>query len=284
VQAALTRLQAGHLETRLPRFRLQDIDDISQRFNQCAAAMQEAAAQRRDLNRRIIGAEEEERKRLARELHDELGQSLTAIKVDAAYIAREAAGNAPKIVASARAIESLSSNIMDLIRSMLARLRPHGLETVGLRESLQDLVNGWQVRVAERFDCTLKLRGDVDVLAPDLSITVYRLIQECLTNAVRHSRARSIAIDLSLAEAASEPRRVLLDVAESGASVDAGQNRTVAVGTSGAGLMGMRERVEAHGGELVIDIDPTGGLSLHVWMPVPEQALAAKPDAEVSGV
>jgi two-component system sensor histidine kinase UhpB len=284
VQAALARLQAGHLETRLPRFRLRDIDDISQRFNQCAAAMQEAAAQRRDLKRRIIGAEEEERKRLARELHDELGQSLTAIKVDAAYIAREAAGNAPKIVASARAIESLSSNIMDLIRSMLARLRPHGLETVGLRESLQDLVNGWQVRVADRFDCSLQLRGDVDVLAPDLSITVYRLIQECLTNAVRHSKARGIAINLSLAERASEPRRVLLDVTESGASADAAQRQSVAVGTSGAGLMGMRERVEAHGGELAIDIDPAGGLSLHAWMPVAERSSVAKPDTEIGGV
>ena len=154
-----------------------------------AAAMQEAAVQRRDLTRRIIEAEEEERKRLARELHDELGQSLTAIKVDAAYIAREAANSAPKIVASAHAIEKLSSNIMELIRSMLARLRPHGLETVGLRETLHDLVNGWQARVADRFHCSLHIRGNIDVLPPDLNITVYRLIQECLTNAVRHAHA-----------------------------------------------------------------------------------------------
>ena len=258
VQAALANLQAGHLETRLPRFRLQDVDDISQRFNQCAAAMQEAAAQRRDLTRRIIEAEEQERKRLARELHDELGQSLTAIKVDAAYIAREAANSAPKIVDSAHAIEQLSSNIMELIRSMLARLRPHGLETVGLRETLHDLVNGWQARVADRFHCTLHIRGNVDVLAPDLNITVYRLIQECLTNAVRHSRARMIALRLSI-----EAGRVLVDVTESQITQNA-----AAVGASGAGLLGMRERVEAHGGALTIDFDPAGGLSLHAWMPV----------------
>ena len=270
VQAALANLQAGHLETRLPRFPLKDIDDISLRFNQCAAAMQEAAAQRRDLNRRIIEAEEEERRRLARELHDELGQSLTAIKVDAAYIAREAAGSAPKIVSSAHAIEKLSSNIMELIRSMLARLRPHGLETVGLRETLQDLVNGWQVRVADRFHCLLTVRGEVDILAPDLNITVYRLIQECLTNAVRHSRARMIAIRLSLEEEQAAPgaRRVLLDVTESEMSANA-----TAVGAGGAGLLGMRERVEAHGGELQIDFDPAGGLSLHAWIPVVPQGI-----------
>jgi two-component system sensor histidine kinase UhpB len=270
VQSALANLQAGHLETRLPRFRLKDLDDISLRFTQCAAAMQEATAQRRDLNRRIIEAEEEERRRLARELHDELGQSLTAIKVDAAYIAREAAGNAPKIVNSAHAIEALSSNIMELIRSMLARLRPHGLETVGLRETLQDLVNGWQARVADRFHCSLTIRGEVDILAPDLNITVYRLIQECLTNAVRHSRARMIAIRLGLEERSASPAacRVLLDVTESQMAANA-----TAVGASGLGLLGMRERVEAHGGELTIDFDPAGGLSLHAWMPVAARSL-----------
>ena len=265
VQAALTNLQAGHLETRLPRFKLRDLDDISERFNQCAAAMQAAAEQRRDLNRRIIEAEEDERKRLARELHDELGQSLTAIKVDAAFIVREAAVSSPKIVASAHAIESLSSGIMELIRSMLARLRPHGLETAGLREALHDLVNGWQARVADRFECSLEMQGDVDVLAPDLNITVYRLIQECLTNAVRHSRARTVAIKLSLdaPEPAAAARRMQLQVTESGVP-----GNPIAIPGSGAGLLGMRERVEAHGGELRIDVTPEGGFSLHASIPV----------------
>jgi glucose-6-phosphate-specific signal transduction histidine kinase len=222
--------------------------------------MQEAATQRRDLNRRIIGAEEEERKRLARELHDELGQSLTAIKVDAAYIAREAVNSSPKIVSSAHGIERLSSEIMELIRTMLARLRPHGLETVGLRGTLQDLVNGWQARVADRFHCTLTIQGDVDVLAPDLNITVYRLIQECLTNAVRHSRARLIGIRLSVDEL---PARVSVVVSETEVLANG-----ASVGTSGAGLLGMRERVEAQGGNLQVDINESGGLSLHAWMPV----------------
>ena len=262
VQAALTRLQAGQLETRLPRFRIKDVDDISQRFNQCAAAMQEAAMQRRNLTRRVVDAEEEERKRLARELHDELGQSLTAIKVDAAYIAREAANSATtksvtNIVASARSIETLSSNIMELIRTMLARLRPYGLETVGLRETIHDLVNGWQVRVADRFQCSLRIEGNVDSLPADLNMTVYRLIQECLTNAVKHSRARKIDLRLSL-----EAGRVLLEVTESDAT-----GNTAAAGPRGTGLLGMRERIEAHGGELNLTFEPAGGLSLRAWMP-----------------
>jgi two-component system, NarL family, sensor histidine kinase UhpB len=255
VQAALASLQAGHLETRLPRFKLKDVDDISLRFNQCAAAMEQAAQQRRDLTRRVIEAEEDERKRLARELHDELGQSLTAIKVDAAYIAREARGGSAKILASAHSIETLSSDIMELIRSMLARLRPYGLETVGLRETLQDLVNGWQVRLAERFQCSLEIDGNVDSLASDLNVTLYRLIQECLTNAVKHSRARKIHFRLSLEES-----RVMLEVTESDSTGQAAATRA-----SGSGLLGMRERVEAHGGELTLELDPA--LSLRAWLP-----------------
>jgi two-component system, NarL family, sensor histidine kinase UhpB len=265
IQSALTRLEAGELDTRLPRFRLKDMDDISQRFNHCAAAMQDAARERRELTRRLIDVEEDERKRLARELHDELGQSLTAIKVDAAYIAREAAGISPKIEACARGVEKIAADIMEIIRGMLARLRPHGLETVGLRDTVQELVDGWRTRVADRFRCTLKFTGPVDALPPDLNITVYRLIQECLTNAVRYSRARAIDIHLAVGTgvAADVPQRVELSVKESELTGD-----SPLTGTRGRGLLGMRERVQSHGGELRVDIGRSGGLSLQAWMPV----------------
>src|SRR5262249_27652582 len=193
IQTALTRLQGGDLEARLPHFRLKDLDDISARFNHCAAALQEAQAQRRELTRRLIEVEEEERRRLAPELHDELGQSLTAIKVGAAYIAREARA-APQITAAAQELEQLAGSIMELIRGMLARLRPHGLETLGLRAALEELASGWELRLAHGFNCSYQFEGAVNALPADLSITVYRLVQECLTNLVRHSRARSVAI------------------------------------------------------------------------------------------
>ena len=272
IQAALTRLEAGELDTRLPQFRLKDLDDISQRFNHCAAVMQAAAAQRRELTRRLIDVEEDERKRLARELHDELGQSLTAIKVDAAYIAREAAGHSAKIVTCARGVEQLTSGIMEIIRGMLARLRPHGLETVGLRDTVQELVNGWQTRVADKFRCALKVAGPVNSLPADLNITVYRLIQECLTNAVRYSRARAITIQLTVetGQATDGPQRVSLSVQESEVSAEG-----ATVSANGSGLLGMRERVEAHGGELRVEMETSGGMSLYAWMPVTRHREAA---------
>ena len=125
--------------------------------------------------------------------------ALTAIKVDAAYMEREARGVLPGVVSCARGVGEVVDSIMALTRSMLNRLRPHELETVGLRGTLQDLVSGWQVRVADRFSCTLDFEGPIDSLSPELNITLYRLIQECLTNAVRHSRARVIAIRVQVA-------------------------------------------------------------------------------------
>ena len=171
IQSALSQLQAGALATRLPHFRVKDLDDISDSFNHCAQALQSAAAQRRTLNLRLIAVEEEERRRLARELHDELGQSLTAIKVDAAFMEREARGVLPGIVSCARGVGEVVDGIMALTRSMLNRLRPHELETVGLRGTLQDLVSGWQARLADRFSCSLEFEGPIDSSRPLSSIS-----------------------------------------------------------------------------------------------------------------
>jgi signal transduction histidine kinase len=258
IQMALAQLQAGALATRLPHFRVKDLDDISDSFNHCAQALQSAAAQRRTLNLRLIAVEEDERRRLARELHDELGQSLTAIKVDAAFMEREARGVLPAVVTCAHGVGEVVDDIMALTRSMLSRLRPHELETIGLRGTLQDLVTGWQARMAGRFSCTLEFEGPVDSLSPQLNITLYRLIQECLTNAVRHSRARAIAI-----RCRADDTRLRLQVVESdvppGTAPDTG---------GGTGLDGMRERVEAQGGDLQILWQPAGGMLLTASMPV----------------
>src|SRR5262249_28506868 len=156
--------------------------------------------------------EEEERRRLARELHDELGQSLTAIKVGAAYIAREARA-APQITAAAQELEQLAGSIMELIRGMLARLRPHGLETLRLRAALEELASGWELRLAHGFHCSYQFEGAVNALPADLSITIYRLVQECLTNLVRHSRARSVAIRVAT-ESGGAPPAVHVEVRE----------------------------------------------------------------------
>ena len=269
IQAALTRLQGGDLAARLPHFRLKDLDDISARFNHCAAALQQAASQRRELTRRLIEVEEDERRRLARELHDELGQSLTAIKVGAAYIAREAQG-APQISACARELEELAGSIMELIRGMLARLRPHGLETLGLRAALEGLASGWESRLAEGFHCSYQFDGPVNALPGDVSVTVYRLVQECLTNLVRHSRARAVAVRVTAGAGEDRPA-VHVEVRE----LDAPPGPTEPW-SWGTGLLGMRERVAAHGGDFTIE-PGEHGMVLRAWLPLAERPREAVP-------
>jgi len=264
IKQALALLAAGDLEARLPHFGLKDMDEIGDRFNHCAAALKESDLNRRELTRRLIRVEEEERTRLARELHDELGQSLTAIKVDAAYIARAAAGRMPQVESCAQGIEQQSAAVVELIRGMLARLRPPGLETVGLRESLRELISSWESRVAERFSCSLAMGEALDGLSPELNITIYRLVQECLTNAVRHSRARDVAIRLTAETTATAelPPHVWLRVWENGL-----EGSTRAPMPDGMGLLGMRERVEAQGGELIIARPTSDRLLIEAWMP-----------------
>ncbi len=261
---ALTRLAAGDRGVRLPPFRLRDLDMIGDRFNHCAAALQEAAAQRLELTRRLMQVQEEERTRVARELHDELGQILTAVKVDAAYIMRQTRGKFTKLEDCARDIERLTTQLMELIRGMLARLRPHGLESMGLKVALEELVDSWRTRVPERFRCKLTTEGPLEALSPELNITLYRLVQECLTNAVRHSNARLIAMHLAV-EAADQPGRVprvWLRVEESDSLAVVAPRAP-----DGTGLMGMRERVEAHGGEFRISAHASG-FSFEAWMPL----------------
>jgi signal transduction histidine kinase len=269
IQTALIRLQDGDLAARLPPFRLKDLDDISARFNHCAEALQEAAAQRRELTRRLIEVEEEERRRLARELHDELGQSLTAIKVGAAYIAREAEAT-PQICAAARELEQLAGAIMELIRGMLARLRPYGLETLGLRAALEELASGWELRLAETFHCSYQFEGAVNALPADVTVTIYRLVQECLTNLVRHSRARSVAVRVAADTAGARPA-VQVEVRE----LDAPPGPT-ASWSWGTGLLGMRERVAAHGGNFTIE-PGEHGMVLRAWLPLAERPTEALP-------
>ena len=105
----------------------------------------------------------------------------------------------------------------------------------------------------------------VDALSPELNITLYRLVQECLTNAVRHSRARSVAVRLAAEPlpCGELPARVWLRVQESGLEAHA-----TTPGANGMGLLGMRERVEAHGGELKISTQPGEGLALEAWLPI----------------
>lgn len=241
---ALTELELGNLSSRLPKFTLPELSRISDKFNVMANTLEESVADNRHLTQQMIQVQEDERKNLARELHDEIGQHLTAIHVDASAILKAKTVESSR--ESASAIDTVARQMMDIVHNILQRLRPTGLDELGLEAALQELISGWNQRhkaVIVKHD----IQGEFNDLDESLLITLYRLTQECLTNIARHAQARNIYISLE-----KRPEMILLSISDDGKGFDQ------AVKPDGFGLAGMRERVEALVGELEIETSSKG--------------------------
>lgn len=212
----------------------------------------------RRLTQQHLTRQESERKALARELHDELGQYLNAMKTDAVTIQRRATSDAA-VHRAATAIASHCDHVHESVRALIGRLRPIGLDVLGLRAALEhyfELVRGTTPQRMLSFH----LEGDLDALNDSASLTIYRLIQEGLTNVSRHAGARSVAVSVARSgEAVSDHIAVSV--------VDDGRGADPHARTLGLGVLGMRERVEALGGELTIRTSPGAGFEIHARIP-----------------
>lgn len=234
--------------------------DVTQRV---AAEQQtrELLRQNRELTGRLFGLQEEERRRLARELHDELGQWLTAIQAEAEAIIALPGGETQAethadIRAGAQAISRSAAEVHGVIRRMLHHLRPALLDELGLADSLRELLAQWRARRPE-VAWEIELDAECGGWSETLNITVYRLVQEALTNVANHSQARRATVSLRQAPGAV----ILLSVADDGRGMQAGQP------SRGLGLPGMRERVLAAGGEFSLHSAPGKGTRIEVRLP-----------------
>lgn len=206
---------------------------------QLAALLEE----NRQLARQTIGIQEAEKKHLARELHDEMGQYLNAIKIDAVSLQQRVRGdeNASTTLA---AIVRNADHVYLVINELIRRLRPVGLDDLGLVAAIENCVDGWRNRLPAT-DFSLRIDGDVATLDEALNLTLYRMAQEGLTNVFKHARASRVAIRLTRPDAGEPDDAVVFSMQDDGGG---------AVGNgSGLGLVGMRERVQALGGELTLD-------------------------------
>ncbi len=226
-------------------------------------------------NRRLAAAhlalQEAERRDLARELHDELGQHLNLIKLEAVAIRNASApesdvegrsgrgGNAAGAVAMIQAVD----HVQRVVREMLGRLRPVALDELGLQAALEHLVSGWRSRHPVPA-LELSVKGNLDPHGEPVHMAVYRIVQEGLTNVLRHARARRVIIGIDATSAG-----LRLTVADDGIGVEPGRQ------TDGLGLVGMRERVEALGGQIEVDTAPGLGCRIMVWLPCPPVAARA---------
>jgi two-component system sensor histidine kinase UhpB len=220
-----------------------------------------ALAENRQLAQENLRILEVERKHLARELHDELGQYLNAIKLDAVAIrengASDVAFSANASVAIIRTVDHVHAAVSD----MIARLRPVALDELGLVAALEHCVDHWRQRLpSTRFELTV--RGNFENLSEPLNLTLYRLIQEGLTNIYKHANAQQATITLERTRSIRRDQDELsLIVADDGCGMESN------IRTSRFGLSGMRERVEMAGGTFVLESAPGRGLRFEAHLP-----------------
>jgi signal transduction histidine kinase len=256
VLAAFDRTTGG------PEFRSEDEDLIGSFATSAAVAVATARSVAEQRLRHSIEASEQERRRWARELHDETLQGLGALQVVLSSALRR--GSPEGLAAAARdAVDQLGLEIESL-RSLITELRPAALDEIGLAPAIESLVE--RTATAEALVAEIELKigspaGEGGRLPPDLESTVYRLVQEALTNVAKHARAQRISVRVVHADGALE-----VAVEDDGVGFD------VQGSHGGFGLRGMRERASLAGGSLEMTSVPGGGTTIRARLPVPDLA------------
>ncbi len=258
IVAGLERLQQGDLDARLPMFELQEWQRTALAINQLAASQQQLCLERQKLTRQLLALLEEERRYLARELHDEFGQCLTAINAIAASIAQTARQLSPELLDEVEQISHITQQMLASVRELLIRLRPAELDELGLAASLSSLVRRWNSHRGGKTQYQLTIEGDCGRLPEPLVVNLFRITQECLTNIAKHSAATRASLILVVDE-----HSVNLEVTDDGIAT-----QLPFVQNAGIGLLGMRERVAALQGQLALSIVETHGLRLQFSLPL----------------
>jgi len=259
ILGALGDIERGHLGARLPVFDLAEMSRISVGFNHMAETLESSVADNHSLTRRLMQMQEEEREYLARELHDEIGQCVTAIHADAVAIGNR--GGEP-VRESVQSIVEAIARIKQMVRSMLKRLHPGALEGLGLGAALRELAGAFRQRHPQTA-LSLKVADEASGLKGELGISLYRVVQECLTNISRHAQAGEVQIVVthSVAPGQSAPQ-LDLTVRDNGCGFDP------RVAGRGFGLLGIRERVRGLGGTCRISSAPGEGTTIAAQVPL----------------
>src|SRR5215831_6198962 len=260
----LRGLERRDYKVRLKRPKVLEFAAIADRFNALAEALDDVRAENLALNRRVITAQDDERRRTALELHDEVGPSLFGLKANVASIAKAALGlpgaAAVTVAERVRDLTATIDHLQGINRGMLNRLRPMALGHVPLGEIVAE-----HVRDRTREHPHIAFTHDVGTLERSyddtVDLTLYRCVQESLTNAIRHANAKSIEVKVAV-NGASSPASLELTVRDDGFGIAVGQSQ-------GFGLRGMQERVQALGGEFAIEGGNGGGTCVRIVIPLP---------------
>ena len=259
LEAGLQRLADGKSDAALPPFDLREFRQVAGAINQLASALNTSRAAQKQLARQLIQVQEEERRILARELHDESGQTLTAIGVTAAFLERNADTlDSQRIVECAQELRRDVRTNGEQLRVMLKRLRPHGMDAEGVAGALRELIASWQQRDVG-IDFRLDIPARLPAMNEEQALVLYRVVQEALTNVVRHSEARHCIVRIH-----AENGNLYLQIDDDGKGLpSAGETRR-------GGLLGIAERLEMVQGQLELQTGHPTGLHLKVVLPLNE--------------
>lgn len=223
---------------------------------------QKLLQQNRELTQRMFKIQEDERRYLARELHDEFGQQLAAIHLNAETIKMLSKIQHLKTYECAQVIDEIATDVHKNMRNMLRQLRPTLLDEMGLKDSLKELVNQWQVRFP-MIDIEFSIEGELNDFEDNLNISIYRIIQESLTNVAKHAKAQNVSVQLIRQQEELEVQDYLLLIVK-----DNGKGLDDALVAEGTGLPSLRERVLALGGEFAIKSIKGKGVHIEAKLPI----------------
>jgi two-component system sensor histidine kinase UhpB len=256
MSAALARVGAGDYAIRIAETGPAELVEVSRRFNAMAGDLAAMRRRNRILEEQILKLQDEERAEIARDLHDEIGPHLFAVNIDAAMAVQSiAAGRPHEAEARVGAIQQAVGHMQRRVKDILARLRPARLVELGFEAAIEDLAAFWRERRPEiAIAVVFEIEGSG--LSEPLQETFYRVVQEALSNAVRHGRPSRIDIRFT-----REDGRAAVLIVDDGRGGDAAS-------PGGHGLIGMRERIEAVGGDLVVGRGKLQGWSVLARGPV----------------
>lgn len=251
----------GDFSPRVPRWADDEIGDLAEAFNAMTEELahteelrREREALRRQLMEKVITTQEDERRRIARELHDSTSQNLTSLIVGLRIMETHCANCEAQTKASD--LREVASNTLDEVHDLSMRLRPRVLDDLGLPAALERLAHEWQARHKTPVDVIIQLN---ERLPGEVETAIYRIVQEALTNIARHAQAKSASI---LIEKRGDFVRAIVE--DDGIGFDVNTNH----GERHLGLLGMRERAELLNGTLTIESESERGTSIFIEIPL----------------
>lgn len=253
----LEEIKSGHFYKRLPDFNLPEYSAISRSFNTMVETLEQTQQKNHALTEKMLNVQELERKSLARDLHDEMGQSLTAMK---AFCASAKYHEIPQTVDDhLTSINSTCDQLFKVVRDMMQHLTPPLLEEFGLTVAIEELISKWQLQ--NKCNVILQIDPELHNIRGKNDIHLFRIVQESLTNALKHSEAKRIIVSLSTDELDENKPSIVLTIKDNGKGFDLNQIE------GGTGLNGIRERAMILGAELEINSHIDEGTTIKLASP-----------------